>query len=99
MVRLLGWGVEEAWHETPLLVLELAIADLHSIFEKSHIKMTCGITQQLSIEVGRGLDAIHEAGIIHGDIKPQKILIFENFSDGVPLIAKLADFGLSVGEV
>jgi len=99
IVRLLGWGIEGVWHETPLLVLELAIADLHSIFRKSNIKMTWGITQQLSIDVGQGLDAIHRAGIIHGDIKPGNVLVFENFSDKVPLVAKLADFGLSVGEV
>jgi len=61
--------------------------------------MTCGITQQLSIDVGQGLDAIHEAGIIHGDIKPQNVLVFENLSDEVPLVTKLADFGLSTGEV
>jgi serine/threonine protein kinase len=99
IVRFLGWGIEEAWHETPFLVLELAITDLHSIFEKSNIKMTYGITQQFLIDIRQGLDAIHEAGIIHGDIKPQNILIFKNFSDEVPLVAKLADFRLSVGEV
>jgi serine/threonine protein kinase len=99
IVRLLGWGIKKAWHEIPLLILELAIADLHSIFEKSNIKMTCDITQQLLIDIGQGFDAIYETKIIHSDIKPQNILIFKNFSDEVPLIAKLADFGLSVNEV
>jgi serine/threonine protein kinase len=99
IVRLLGWGVEEGPHETPLLVLEFAIADLHNVFANSDIKMTYGITQQLSIDVGQGLDAIHKAGIIHGKLKPQNVLVFENFSDEVPLVVKLADFGLSLGEV
>jgi serine/threonine protein kinase len=104
IVRFLGWGIEEVWHQTPLLVLELAVADLHSIFEKRSSKMTYSITHQLSIDVGQGLDAIHKAGIIHGDIKAQNVLVFDNFlkdniSDTVPLVAKLADFGLSVGEV
>ena len=86
-------------HETPLLVVELAFAPLDKIFEMTEDKLTYETMQQLFIDVGQGLDAIHNAGIIHGDIKPSNILVFENFSNTVPFVAKLADFGLSVGEV
>ncbi|KAK5695726.1 hypothetical protein LTR17_024450 [Elasticomyces elasticus] len=103
IVRLLGWSVEDNFQSTPLLVVELAFADLRTVFEKSSTKLTFGTIQQLSIDIGQGLDAIHKAGIIHGDVKPQNILIFENlesdFYETVPYVAKLADFGLSVGEV
>ena len=99
IVRLLGWSLEEALHETPLLVVELAFAPLDKIFEMTEDKLTYETMQQLFIDVGQGLDAIHDAGIIHGDIKPSNILVFENFSNTVPFVAKLADFGLSVGEV
>jgi serine/threonine protein kinase len=42
-------------------------------------------------EVGAGLDALHEAGIVHRDIKPQNILFS---ADGT---AMLTDFGLAKG--
>jgi serine/threonine-protein kinase len=42
-------------------------------------------------EVGAGLDALHEAGIVHRDIKPQNILFA---GDGT---AMLTDFGLAKG--
>ena len=41
-------------------------------------------------EVAAGLDYAHSNGIIHGDIKPENILI-----GGVPRAAKLADFGVA----
>jgi serine/threonine protein kinase len=42
-------------------------------------------------EVGAGLDALHDAGIVHRDIKPQNILFA---GDGT---AMLTDFGLAKG--
>ncbi|KAK1062036.1 hypothetical protein LTR12_000486 [Friedmanniomyces endolithicus] len=103
IVRLLGWSVEETFQNTPLLVVELALGHLRTMFEKSPANVTSGTIQQLSIDIGQGLDAIHEAGIVHCDVKPENILIFENFAtnfhETVPYIAKLADFGLSISEV
>ena len=45
--------------------------------------------------VRSGLDCMHEAGYMHGDLKPDNVL-FEDFdADGCPKGIQLADFGLS----
>jgi eukaryotic-like serine/threonine-protein kinase len=44
---------------------------------------------RLAAELGRGLDALHERGILHRDVKPSNVLLAQ---DGT---AALADFGLA----
>jgi len=46
-------------------------------------------TVRLAAELGRGLDVLHEHGILHRDVKPSNVLLAD---DGT---AALADFGLA----
>ena len=51
--------------------------------------LTLEETVRLAAELGRGLDTLHEHGILHRDVKPSNVLLAE---DGA---AALADFGLA----
>jgi serine/threonine protein kinase len=42
-----------------------------------------------------GLAAIHRAGLAHGDLKPDNILLCRGWPTSGPLVAQLVDFGMS----
>jgi serine/threonine-protein kinase len=44
---------------------------------------------QIAKQVCRGLAAVHKAGIVHGDLKPQNVMVLPNG------VAKLMDFGVA----
>jgi len=48
-------------------------------------------TCRLAAQIGRGLDALHERGVLHRDVKPSNVLLDGDGS------AALADFGLARG--
>lgn len=78
---------EEKGH--PYLVMELlpagSLLDRAGGEEPLSIPFIMGV----ALEVAEGLNAAHEAGLLHGDIKPENIL----FDD--KMHAKLVDFGLA----
>lgn len=57
------------------------------------------VKHHICLDMSAGLDALHKIGIIHADLKPQNVLIFQTLRQEVPFVAKLADFGFSTEEI
>jgi serine/threonine protein kinase len=94
IVELLSWAWEEDYNHPLVLVLELAHEDLEKAL-KSNDPPGFFLRVRFCNDVANGLDAIHEAKFVHGDLKPANVLIF--FEAFRP-VAKLADFGYSMEE-
>lgn len=69
------------------LVQELILGE--TLAERMHTEVSWGALLKLFIQAGRGLAAVHAAGIAHGDVKPSNILVD---CDGQ---VRLIDFGFS----
>lgn len=79
----------------PVIALEYAnhgtLSDLYfsSTFLSSYEQKIRVLT-----DVAEGLQALHCSGIVHGDVKPENILICKDAQYG--FVAKLTDFGFSI---
>ncbi|RYP48280.1 hypothetical protein DL769_011221 [Monosporascus sp. CRB-8-3] len=51
--------------------------------------------RSICVDIGRGLESLHQADFAHGDLKPENVLIFK---DGPRWSAKLCDFGCAQGQ-
>jgi len=51
----------------------------------------------LAVELGDALQVVHDAGIIHRDVKPSNVLLAPPQRRGRPWTAKLTDFGIAFG--
>lgn len=84
ITTLLEFGMHEG---APFLVLELLSGeDLSQWMQRAH---TLREQLQAMLDISRGLDAAHRAGILHRDLKPDNIRVLE---DGR---CKLLDFGIA----
>ncbi|KAI6785916.1 uncharacterized protein J7T54_006255 [Emericellopsis cladophorae] len=83
---------DQAW---PTLVLEYAENGTLADFQIDYPNVSFALRRQLCRDVGYGLRALHDAGIVHGDLKSENVLVCDS-TCGQGVIAKLADFGCAV---
>ncbi len=99
IVRLLGFGWGPSVDSNavyPILVLEHASHGSLAALQASVPPLRFAVKQKLCHDVARGLAILHACGIIHGDVKHENILVFDNRYNeppDQPYTAKLADFG------
>lgn len=91
VVRCLGGGVDD--DDRPYLVLEwLEGEDLLQRMKASRVSTTEAI--EITRQTALGLQAMHEAGIVHRDVKPRNLFV-ARAQQGKPFVVKLLDLGLA----
>ncbi|KAE8346130.1 hypothetical protein BDV24DRAFT_158927 [Aspergillus arachidicola] len=92
IIRILGinWDYFHTNYPEPLILVEKADMDLRE-FQKANSSLPFATKKSIALDIGAGLSALHQCGIIHGDLKPQNVLIFSNPT----YHAKVSDFSHS----
>ncbi|KAI5850175.1 kinase-like domain-containing protein [Morchella snyderi] len=104
IVKLLAWGVEDSLpgYEqveplSPFLVLEHGNCSMREFLSKDRAsRIPWQVLRALALDVSQGLSVLHTSKVIHGDLKPDNVLVFPDDNGPFFCIAKLSDFGLSV---
>ncbi|GLB08374.1 hypothetical protein AtubIFM57258_004263 [Aspergillus tubingensis] len=104
IAKLVAWGYDYPYPDTPVPVLfvEEALMTLTDLLKIDNERLLGSHPQdvkyQLLLDAVSGLEALHRLHIVHGDVKPDNILIYEDSAgnEKVPLCAKISDFGVCV---
>ncbi|KAF1836155.1 kinase-like protein [Decorospora gaudefroyi] len=93
--------LEHGDREIITLVLEYAeLGSLDSYFKdgNSDSLMSCVQMRALALDVASGLECLHGCSVIHGDVKPDNILLFPRTAsdESGSYMAKLVDFGNAI---
>ena len=101
IVHLLGlrWGTISGNDSIcPILIMEYAQGGSLLSLQENNPRLPFVMKQKLCHDVAKGLSILHACGIVHGDLRSENVLIFQNHQPEVSYTAKLADFGGSVGD-
>lgn len=97
MIKFLGmaWGSNpfSSSHRLPALMVEYAEHGTLSRLLQKEPALDFKLKHLLSLDVVRGLSALHQVGLVHGDVKLENILVCS--SPDRKFVAKLSDFGFS----
>jgi len=90
----LGWEVSPSPNDSrlwPYLILEYAAHGTLADLQNSDKILSYAEKKNIVLNIAEALGILHHCEIIHGDIKSENVLVFDNPAGG--FIAKLSDFG------
>jgi eukaryotic-like serine/threonine-protein kinase len=97
LVTLLDAGADRSDAGQPLIYLVMELAqgpDLrHRLAEGP---LSARQVAQIGHDLAEGLDYIHHCGVVHRDVKPSNIMLFDYLNEASRMRAKLADFGIAL---
>lgn len=104
IIEVLFWGLDYPTSDRkmalPFLVMEKALCSLRDLLERPQDygvdQVSFTVRYLLCLDILEGLACLHQAKIVHGDIKPANILVFANNDPLVPFVAKLNDLGMCI---
>ncbi|OCL01651.1 ankyrin [Glonium stellatum] len=94
-----GWTNHPTEGANPYLIVDYSDhGTLNRYFQRCNIPLH--ERRELALDVAFGIKVLHDSKIIHGDVKPENILVFDTADDYSerPQTAKIADFGSSLFE-
>jgi len=94
----LAWGSNHAepLHQLPVLVVEYGDRGTLADVQRLGPPLPTALKKDVCLGIARGLDALHRHGIIHGDVKPDNIIMCSHKEKII--VPKLADFGFAIIE-
>ena len=95
ILTLLGWGyeIDDGDLDAHLIIDYSSHGDLRG-FLRAQGSPGATICERFCVEIGEGLRALHEHGVVQGDLKLDNILIFDDPQGS--LVAKISDFGFAI---
>ena len=98
LTDILDWSVKaDSSSVEPLLIIEASSYGDLAGFLLGRLPSSVEEAASISVDVTRGLHALHCAEVVHGDIKNTNILLFANLQDPEkPYTAKICDFSFSL---
>lgn len=102
LFRGVGWDFEdeEATIPRPIILEEFAPQGALDNFWRNWKFVSLNFKAKLNfcLDIAEGLSALHHCGVVHGDVKPENILVFPRKDTRNSFSLKLTDFGHSVIE-
>ncbi|KAI0408885.1 ankyrin [Xylaria palmicola] len=95
-----GWN-DDPYGRRPFIVVEYSDhGNLPQYLKRHRRRRTLSMhdLREFALDVACGLRVLHDNRIVHGDLKPDNVLIFDVLHGERPQMAKLADFGGSIFE-
>ena len=97
IVNIDSWGLDYPARDPklglPVLFMERAKCSLLDLLQH---EPSLEVRHQMISDISAGLACLHRTDIVHGDLKPANVLIFEQSNPLVPYIAKINDFGMCI---